>query len=146
MTFLLGYGTILLNMTLAPTASFNSAAVVLQSLFSFSSSDAALMVHFAVSAVSSNSSCTAVEKFQELLGQGLSSVCLFVTRKACDQINIDMLSKVGSEAVKIPSIAQFRFYTFWLPWNILCINLRGNSIKCAAHLTCVDEAVSYDHC
>ena len=54
MTFLLGYGTILLNMTLAPTASFNSAAVVLQ--FSFSSSDAALLVHFAVSAVSSNSS------------------------------------------------------------------------------------------
>ena len=53
MTFLLGYGTILINMTLAPTASFNSA---LQSLFSFSSSDAALLVHFAVSAVSSNSS------------------------------------------------------------------------------------------
>ena len=50
---------------------------------------------------------TAVEKFQELLGQGLSSVCLFVTRKACDQFNIDMLSKVGSEAVKIPCIDEF---------------------------------------
>ena len=51
--------------------------------------------------------CTAVEKIQELLGQGLSSVCLFVTRKACDQFNIDMLSKVGSEAVKIPCIDEF---------------------------------------
>ena len=51
--------------------------------------------------------CTAVEKLQELLGQGLSSVCLFATRKACDQFNIDMLSKVGSEAVKIPCRDEF---------------------------------------
>ena len=28
--------------------------------------------------------CTAVEKFQELLGQGLSPVCLFATRQCCD--------------------------------------------------------------
>ena len=51
--------------------------------------------------------CTAVEKFQELLGQGLSSVCLLATRKACDPFNIDMLSKVGSEVVKIPCIDEF---------------------------------------
>ena len=51
--------------------------------------------------------CTAVEKFQELLGQGLSPVCLFATRKSCDQFNIDMLSKVGSEVVKIPCTDEF---------------------------------------
>ena len=37
--------------------------------------------------------CTAVEKFQELLGQSLSPVCLFATRKSCDQFNAEMLSK-----------------------------------------------------
>ena len=34
-------------------------------------------------------------------------MCLFATRKACDQFNIDMLSKVGSEVVKIPCIDEF---------------------------------------
>ena len=34
-------------------------------------------------------------------------MCLFATRKACDQFNIDMLSKVGLEAVKIPCIDEF---------------------------------------
>ena len=31
--------------------------------------------------------CTAIEMFQELLGQGLSPVCLFATKKSCDQFN-----------------------------------------------------------
>ena len=46
------------SMTLAPTARFNSAsnpAVMLQSLFSLSSSDDAFLFHFTVPAVSSNS-------------------------------------------------------------------------------------------
>ncbi|KAL5497334.1 hypothetical protein EMCRGX_G013794 [Ephydatia muelleri] len=51
--------------------------------------------------------CTAVEKFQELLGQGLSPVCLFATRKSCDQFNTDMLSKVGSEVARLPCIDEF---------------------------------------
>ena len=51
--------------------------------------------------------CTAGEKFRELLGQGLSPVCLFATRKSCDQFNIDMLSKVGSEVVRIPCIDEY---------------------------------------
>ena len=51
--------------------------------------------------------CTAVEMFQELLGQGLSPVCLFATRKSCDQFNTDMLSKVGSEVARLPCIDEF---------------------------------------
>ena len=51
--------------------------------------------------------CTAVEKFQELLGQGLSPVCLFPTRKSCDQFNAEMLSKVGSQIVHMPCIDEF---------------------------------------
>ena len=49
----------------------------------------------------------AVEKFQELLGLGLSPVCLFATRKSCDQFNTDMLSKVGSEVAPLPCIDEF---------------------------------------
>ena len=51
--------------------------------------------------------CTAAEKFRELLGQGLSPVCLFATRKSCDQFNTDMLSKVGSEVACIPCIDEY---------------------------------------
>ena len=51
--------------------------------------------------------CTAVEEFQELLGQGFSSVCLFPTRKSCDQFNAEMLSKVGSQIVHMPCIEEF---------------------------------------
>ena len=51
--------------------------------------------------------CTAAEKFRELIGQGFSPVCLFATRKACDQFNTDMLSKVGSEVVRIPCIDEY---------------------------------------
>ena len=51
--------------------------------------------------------CTAVEKFQELLGQSLSPVCLFATRKSCDQFNAEMLSKAGSQIVHMPCIDEF---------------------------------------
>ena len=51
--------------------------------------------------------CTAVEKFQELLGQSLSPVCLFATRKSCDQFNAEMLSKAGSPIVNMPCIDEF---------------------------------------
>ena len=51
--------------------------------------------------------CTPIEKFQELLDQHLSPVCLLATRKSCDQFNADMLSKVGSHIVHMPCIDEF---------------------------------------
>eukprot|EP00731_Ephydatia_muelleri_P003461 Em0001g3461a len=51
--------------------------------------------------------CTAFEKFQELLGQNLSPVCLFATRKSCDQFNAEMLSKASSPIVNMPCIDEF---------------------------------------
>ena len=61
--------------------------------------------------------CTAIEKFQELLGQGLSPVCLFATRKSCDQFNTDMLSKVGSEVARLPCIDEFDETAGTVKWN-----------------------------
>eukprot|EP00731_Ephydatia_muelleri_P019066 Em0011g1106a len=51
--------------------------------------------------------CTAFEKFQELLGQNLSPVCLFATRKSCDQFNAEMLSKASSPIINMPCIDEF---------------------------------------
>lgn len=51
--------------------------------------------------------CTAFEKFQELLGQNLSPVRLFATRKSCDQFNAEMLSKASSPIVNMPCIDEF---------------------------------------
>ena len=51
--------------------------------------------------------CTAIEKFSELMGRGLAPVCLFATRKLCDQFNGDMLSRVGSEVVIMHCIDEY---------------------------------------
>ena len=61
--------------------------------------------------------CTAVEKFQELLGQSLSPVCLFATRKSCDQFNAEMLSKAGSQIVHMPCIDEFDETAGKLKWT-----------------------------
>ena len=51
--------------------------------------------------------CTAVEKSQGLLGQGLSPVCLFATRRCCDQLNTEILSNAGSQIVHMPCMDEF---------------------------------------
>ena len=61
--------------------------------------------------------CTPIEKFQELLDQHLSPVCLLATKKSCDQFNTDMLSKVGSHIVHMPCIDQFDKTTWIVKWT-----------------------------
>jgi len=46
------------------------------------------------------------DKFKELSKNGTVPVCLFPTRKVCDQLNLEMLNKLDMEICKIPCIDE----------------------------------------
>ena len=48
-----------------------------------------------------------VDKFEELLSSNMSPLCLFPTRKSCQELNAEMLSRLGSETKDIPCIDEF---------------------------------------
>ena len=41
--------------------------------------------------------CSVPEKFQQLIVEDKSPVCLFPTRDACDTLNMEMLDALGNE-------------------------------------------------
>ena len=51
-------------------------------------------------------SCSVAEKFKELRDRDESPVCLFPTRKACEDLNNEMLDGLGSKVVKMDAIDE----------------------------------------
>ena len=45
-----------------------------------------------------------VDKFEELLSTNKSPLCLFPTREACQNFNLEMLSKLGTKMKEIPFV------------------------------------------
>ena len=46
------------------------------------------------------------DKYKELYEAGSVPVCLFPTRKACDQFNLEMLNKLDTKIHKIPCVDE----------------------------------------
>ena len=47
-----------------------------------------------------------VDRFEELLAAKQSPLCLFATRKACQEFNLEMLSRLQADTKEIPCVDE----------------------------------------
>ena len=62
-------------------------------------------------------SCSVVEKFQQLKNDNQSPVCLFPTRKACEELNNKMLNMLGNQVIKIDAVDEVDDTASNQSWN-----------------------------
>ena len=58
-----------------------------------------------------------VDKFEELLAAKQSPLCLFATCKACQDINLEMLSRLQADTKEIPCVDEVDETTRTFKWN-----------------------------
>ena len=58
-----------------------------------------------------------VDKFEELLAAKQSPLCLFPTRKACQEFNLEMLSRLQADTKEIPCVDEVDETTGTFKWN-----------------------------
>ena len=62
-------------------------------------------------------SCSVVETFQQLKNDNQSPVCLFPTRKACEELNNKMLNMLGNQVIKIDAVDEVDDTASIQSWN-----------------------------
>ena len=58
-----------------------------------------------------------VDKFEQLLSEDKSPLCLFPTREACQQFNNDMMARLDSDTKELPAIDEFDETQGTFKWN-----------------------------
>ena len=58
-----------------------------------------------------------MDKFEELMAAKQSTLCLFATRKACQDFNLEKLSRLQADTKEIPCVDEVDETTGTLKWN-----------------------------